>query len=393
MATHQKLQPSDAPAWIVCPGKVRMCSQLPEDSGSAAADLGTDVHEACAHCLENDIDGASVVGQTYGGTTMTEKNAEDIQVYLDTVHAIATYNDVLDGNATIEIEKSSMVDWIHPDLGGTRDCSIMRYDTKTLHVLDYKNGRNAVDAEANPQLMIYGLGALGDLPEEVCETVELVIVQPNGDDHEQVKRWSLSASALRDWGQTVLKPACERTDDPDAPLVPSDRACKWCRAKSLCPALKAHVVAVAQTEFMNPVLPPVETLTGPQLEQVMDSLDLLVAWSKEAKAYAQQMVETGLLTLPNYKLVKARSQRRWTPEAEGVLSGILGDSAYTRKLVGIGAAEKALKVRDIDPGSVMPGITEKPDNGLQLAAKTDKRKEIVTAGMGTEFLDCADVFA
>ncbi|MDB4786306.1 DUF2800 domain-containing protein, partial [bacterium] len=225
---------------------------------------------------------------------------------------------------------------------------------------------------------------------DALETVVLVVVQPNGEG-EAVQEWSIPARELRLWGVEVLRPAAARTDDQNAPLCASEKGCRWCRAKSGCPEMQNYMGQIARVKFLNPELPRLEDMTPAQQEQVASALDMMVAWGKELKAYMTDQAQQGLTTYPNFKLVAARANRKWTAEAETQLSGILGEAAFKRKLKGLGDVTKMLKARNLDPASVMGGITEKPDNGLTLVARTDKRKEI-SVQANTAMLGMADVF-
>ena len=78
-----------------------------------------------------------------------------------------------------------------------------------LYVTDYKHGKGVpVSAENNPQLMLYGLGALMEY-ETVYDikTVRLAIVQPRAGG---VNEYSITRDALIDWGVFTVRPIAEK---------------------------------------------------------------------------------------------------------------------------------------------------------------------------------------
>ncbi len=90
-----------------------------------------------------------------------------------------------------------------PDGFGTGDCLIV--GDGRLHIIDFKYGMGVlVDAEENPQMMLYGLGALRlyDMLYDISE-VSMSIFQPR---RENVSTYTMSADALREWGETILRP-------------------------------------------------------------------------------------------------------------------------------------------------------------------------------------------
>jgi len=390
MAIHAKRNASGSAKWISCAGSIRMCEGIPSRVNEAA-ELGTAVHMLIEMCMTAGNDAADHKGSTIcteDGSlfVVDDKMAEGAQVMLDYVRSLAQ------GGAKLLVEHKFDLSWLYPEMFGTCDCVVIDTTNKVLHVIDYKNGYNVVNARWNSQLLYYGLGAAHGLTEEQVETVQLTIVQPNAYKEEAIESWSLPLCELRSWGVEVLLPAAKRTEDEDAPLH-AGSWCRWCDAKNICPAPRAHLAAVAQTQFMAPTPPTVESLTPDQLVKVIDSLDLLTAWAKEAKAYAQELAEMGT-KIPGYKLVRKGSNRRWLDEQTVVdtLSQYLSeDQIYRKQLNTLGGIEKALKVRDVDLGQVMPLVTEKPDAGLELVSADDKRKEeLPTETMMS--LDYADVF-
>ena len=89
---------------------------------------------------------------------------------------------------------------------GTGDCVIVA--DRRLHIIDFKYGQGVlVEAERNPQLMLYALGALHvyDALYDVDE-VSMTIYQPR---RANVSTWTLSVDALRAWAENELRPRAQ----------------------------------------------------------------------------------------------------------------------------------------------------------------------------------------
>ena len=90
-----------------------------------------------------------------------------------------------------------------PDGFGTGDCVIVA--DRRLHIIDFKYGQGVlVEAEHNPQMMLYALGALHvyDALYDVDE-VSMTIYQPR---RANVSTWTISVDELRPGPRTSCGP-------------------------------------------------------------------------------------------------------------------------------------------------------------------------------------------
>lgn len=93
-----------------------------------------------------------------------------------------------------------------PEGFGTGDCIII--SDKNLHIIDFKYGQGVeVSAENNPQMMLYGLGALNiyDALYDI-ETVKMTIFQPR---KYNISTFELGVDKLTTWAETELKEKAE----------------------------------------------------------------------------------------------------------------------------------------------------------------------------------------
>lgn len=402
---HSVYAPSASQRWINCPGSIALIPQFPEPEDSDSSREGTAAHELCEIALTEGKDATEYMGREFNGFKCDTEMAESVQVYLDAARTRFPEGELSYLlNKLVFVEQRFDMGWLHPGVFGKSDAVIYDVTNRVLRVLDYKNGVNVVDPEWNSQLMIYGLGALHFIWSkqteitkkaisvlQMVDTVELVIVQPNGlnmSEDDYVRTWEISASDLIYWGVHILKSAIAATLQENAPLR-AGKHCKYCPAIAGCPAHAANALAVARTEFDNPILPPPSEMTPEQIVKVMDLSSAFKDWADAVKAYAQYQMELGV-QLPGYKLVQKKSNRKWKDELDAAarLSQILGENAYKKKLLSVAQAEDALKLIKVKPQE-LNSYWVKPDTGLSIAPESDKRPALAAPG-AMDFLHDAE---
>lgn len=377
---HAILGASSSHRWLACPGSVRLSAGLPSTTSAYAAE-GTAAHELAEKCLSLGHDAADHLGETIvvngTGYEVTDEMAEAVQVYLNVVRQeLAEAGE----GAEFKVEQRFDLGWLYPGLYGTNDAMVGQ-PFGTLKVFDYKHGAGvAVEAECNPQLLYYGLGAAyGDAYEEA----ELIIVQPRAYHPDgPVRRYRIPIGELFGWAGSVLLPGAKATEDPAAPLVAGEH-CRFCPAVAVCPQQHENALAVAKEAFAPvPQSPPApEALTHEDLRRIMDAADMVESWLSAVRSHVRTLIETGM-ALPEelgYKLVAGRASRKWKSEdeAEQLLLALLSnpDDAYTRKLLSPAQAEKLLKGAAKQALEPMVEVVR----GVQLAPLSDKREAIAPA--------------
>ena len=349
MTTHTKLSPSSAHRWTRCPGSVREELKYPDNSGPAALD-GTRTHALLEMCLVTGMDPELMVGMTTsddeGSYTIDADRAKRVKVAVDHVRDLG-------GEVTTErrVDPSRLVG--RDDLGGTVDVTVIVGDT--AHVIDYKDGITPVDVVENEQLIAYALGHLagynlpinGDYP---VKHMVLTIIQPKLalKGLPPITSWELSVeSLLSRIGDIVVKAAA--TDAPDAPLVPGEKQCRFCRAKGGCAAVNTHVMdAVGMFKSIDivqqaAVTEPTE-MSNDKLREVIEAAPLLRQLLEASEAEALRRMQMGQ-TIPGLKVVNGRGSRAWAhTEDEMVVKlkkiGIPAGALYVTKLISPAQAEK-----------------------------------------------------
>lgn len=249
---HSKLSPSGIKTWANCPGSVQLIEALdlpPEDMSYKPAALeGTIAHYIVEKCLLEDLSTDQFILRNI-------KTPEGYSYYAnsDLIEAVNVYLSYIRGLKAKDFRVEqfySLTSLGVPGLdGGT--CDFIAYDkvNKTLEIVDFKNGvADVVSPVWNGQLMQYATGFfLEELPELTefeleAWRIRLTIVQPRGLQEEKIAQWDLSYSDLWKWVSEYLIVSAEATRAPDAQLNPSPEACRWCRAKTSCPAYQELIV-------------------------------------------------------------------------------------------------------------------------------------------------------
>jgi hypothetical protein len=380
MAEHAKFfQASSAARWIACPGSVKMCDGL-EDLGSAYAEEGTLAHDLAAHILTS--------FEPHVGRWPADM-VENVLLYTNAVRAGAGKHEAL------MVEQR--VDFSHvleqPNCFGTADCIVLAGDEIQIHDLKYGMGVK-VDAEENPQLMLYALGALRDY-DMIAEfkTARLFIHQVRLG---HVSEWRVSVEDLHRFGEKARHAAAYALGEQPV-LNPGEKQCKFCRAKAHCPALAAHVEEVVGSKFDN--LDAEEIEQGPErmgtnyLAHCMGAVSLVEDWCKGVRARVERELLAGN-TIDGWKLVQGRKgARKWTSEkeAEETLKKmkLKVEAMYDFKVISPTTAEKLAKAKTIGPRQwpALQALITQSDGGLSVAPASDKRPAASLTASAEDFAD------
>jgi len=366
---------------MTCHGSVKLCEGLP-DEPSAFAEEGTAAHWAAEQILTKRKTGAELVGGKADNGVLIDKDMLFyVQKYVDVVHQVTEAV-----NGTMLVEQKLDIEWLigEPQATGTSDVVVLGDE---LVVIDLKYGRGVrVDADMNTQALIYAAAARRqfDLAAGPFDKVRLVIVQPR---LEHISEWSLTAAEL-DSFVAQAQAAVAATNRDDAPLVPSDKACKFCKAKALCPALEREVM-----DMFSTVSAAADT-GAERIAAALSKADMIESWCSAIRAEAERRLTAGL-PLPGYKLVEGRrGNRAWedATEAENLLKKAkLGlREMYDLKLISPTAAEKLVASGSLGPRQwkrIEPLIVRAPGKP-SVAPESDKRPalDVKPVASATDFL-------
>ena len=155
MGKHSILSPSGSHRWLNCTPSARLELEF-ADSESEAAREGTAAHALCEHKLKKALHMRSRRPVSdYDSDEMEECS----DAYVDFVMEQYEAAKQVCKDPIVLIEQHLDFSCYVPDGFGTGDCIIISDDK--LHIVDFKYGLGVlVEAENNPQMKLYALGAL-----------------------------------------------------------------------------------------------------------------------------------------------------------------------------------------------------------------------------------------
>ena len=362
MTDHATLSPSSRSRWKRCPGSVRETIGLPDQPSGPSAVDGTHSHTLLEHCIKADLaDPLNMVGlkmKDHDGEFVVDRaRAERVKIAVDYL------GERVNHSATVLAESRVNPEHLlgRKDLSGTVDVQIVT--GRNVEIIDYKDGFNPVSAENNDQLEQYAFGVLAGykLPinaEYPIDTIIMTIIQPKLALRGLNPISSCTVTVqemLGKIGQIVVEAAA--TDDPDAPLVPGEVQCKYCRARGSCSALATNVMKDIGVMFQPMVQSaPVDeishqtaskdpnTMTDQQIREIMEGAPLMRQLLDSVEEEALKRFKAGI-SIPGLKAVNGRGSRNWNLPDDQIAEklkrmGVPKDHIWETNLVSVAKAEK-----------------------------------------------------
>lgn len=410
---HAKLSPSSAHRWMNCPGSVRMSEGIPNTSSVYAAE-GTAAHELAAHCLQEgsapsnfegmwvDISTGKIVdapedtGEENRFFEITEEMVEAVHTYVEYVSELVhrfdadqTFHEL----PILEVEQRLDMTHLHPEIFGTGDATVYNPETRHLDVIDFKYGKGvAVEATANPQLLLYAAGAARRHHNVQIETLTVHIVQPRASHPDgRIRSYPIDLTGLFEF-EGELAEAAARTDDPEAPVVAGEW-CRFCPASGICPVHREKVLSVAAAEFgdigSEVKLTPPDQLSPERLGALLREADAIGNYVKAVQEYAHAQALSGNIPA-GFKLVAKRATRKWKDEDE-VLKVLREREVPDEELFTAPKLKSPAQLEKFFPGknknerqAAMQDLVESKSSGLNLVPVEDPRPA-VAADAASEF--------
>ena len=366
MGNHALLSASSSHRWLNCPPSARLCEGY-DDKGSNFAAEGSDAHSLCEYKLRKAL-GMEAKDPTEDLTWYDAEMEESASGYAAFVMELVAEAKKTCSDPVVLIEQRLDYSKYVQAGFGTGDCVLI--SDGTLHIVDFKYGRGVlVEAEDNPQMKLYALGALEifDCLYDI-DTVSMTIYQPR---RANVSTFTLTRQELLDWAETVLVPTAELAYAGDGEYHCGEW-CQFCKAKADCRERARANMELARYEFRQPPL-----LTDEEVEEILGKLDSLMDWASDIKDYALQAAISGK-HWSGYKLVEGRANRRYTDE-NAVVAAVkaAGYDPYDEpKLLGVTAMTTLLGRKQFN--DILGGLITKPQGKPTLVPESDKRPAMTT---------------
>lgn len=391
MSAHAKLSPSGAHRWMACPGSVTLEAPFPDTSSEFAAE-GTLAHEVAAKCLDSGLDPAALIGKEFNvdgfNFVVDQSMADHVADYMKLVREYAEGGQLL-------VEKRVGIGHLTGEegAGGTSDAIIIK--GSEIIVIDLKYGMGVrVDADDNPQLMMYALGALNeyDLIGDF-DTVTMVIHQPRLN---HVSEYSITVEQLLAFADDVVH-AAEKIRWENPTFNPGEKQCKFCKAKATCPALRAEMAEVVGgasdlSDFADMIPQEVSPDTSDNyLPIAMSKVDMIEQWCKAVRAETERRLLAGQ-PVTGYKLVQGRAGNRDWKDPKAVEEmmkktfRMRDDQVYDFKLISPTKAEKTFKENPKRWANLQEQIV-RGEGKPSVAPATDKRPAMDIKPVMDDFRD------
>lgn len=372
MTKHAILSASSSSRWLACPPSALLEREF-TDTTSNAAEEGTAAHAMAENKLK-------VYLQRKSAYQPSLYDSEEMEGYTDDYVAFVMEQvekaKGLCADSLILLEERLDFSKYVPDGFGTGDCVIIADDT--LQIIDLKYGLGVlVNAEDNPQMMLYALGALatyGNLYD--IKEVSMTIFQPR---RENVSTWTIPVEQLYQWAEEVVMPTAQLAIQGKGEFQ-SGSHCTFCKAKVQCRARAEANLKIAELEFQKPAL-----LEDGEIEEVLAVINDLSKWASEVQAYALEMAISHGKEWSGYKVVAGRSVRKYIDDEQVAKAAFANgfEDIYKKSLIGLTEMTKVMGKKKFD--EILGEFIIKPQGKPSLVPVSDKRKALVISSIEDEF--------
>lgn len=374
MGTHALLSPSAAHRWMNCPPSACLEREFPSSSSEVAAE-GTAAHALCEHKLRKLLKLRTKRPQSDFEDDEMDRCSDDYVLFVqERMREIPS--------PMVLVEQRLDITRYVTEAFGTADCIIVGGDR--LHIVDFKYGMGVlVEAEHNPQMMLYALGAL-ELLDGIydIQKISVSIFQPR---RENVCTWSLSKEELLRWARDDLVEKARLAYAGEGEYCAGEW-CTFCRASVRCRARAEEKLRLAKEEFKYPPL-----ITDEEIEDVLGEIPELIKWANAILAYATDAAVNHGKAWTGFKIVEWRSVRRY--KDEDAVAREAESAGYTdifdKKLISLTQMEKLMGKKVFT--DILGGLIEKPPGKPTLVPVSDKRPAIHTGSAQSEFTAITEV--
>jgi hypothetical protein len=361
----------------LCPGSARLEAGLPDEESEESRE-GTLLHDYFAH---PEYDRA-----------MLKPNQRDLLELADTltktvIDRVELEQDLIGKPHEDYPEKlldeeilSGRPDWFrHYELDGKTNVTL---------VIDRKFGFTAVErADLNLQLRAYALLAAdyNFCAFSATGQVFAAIVQPRAPFDERITIARYTPEDIEDSRKQILS-ILEAAAQSDAPLVPGELQCHYCKAKLICPAFREAIEkapalmsigdALTKTAREAYLVQRLAECSDEQLTQMIDAIRLAAYAKDPALDEARKRIAAGALS--KFRLTKGAEVRIVNDVRKALallnLAGLPKDEIYDC-ITNLSLTKIGDVVRKANPGWDWRQVNDWVNQKLQTVIKTETRKE------------------
>jgi len=366
--SHSKFPPSSAKRWTVCTKSINELKNYPESTNESAI-RGTNIHSIMESLLLN----SSLDNLDF---EYDDEMLKEAQQYVEYV------NNIKIDDATMLVEHKVTVTSISNELYGTADTII--YNDDELHIIDLKTGLIKVDAYKNLQLMIYALGALDYLEDELIypSKITLHIVQKNRMI-DNISTYVMSDEDIT-FSKELLKRAINQYHT-NPQYHASDEACQWCQHASKCEAFSKRVEDLFEVfeDFEDFDEAKSKDNAAKEYEfalMLIKNKKLINSFIKTMEAHLLEETLNGNFNDSDFKIIESQKRVIWKnpDEALKAYKSLGLDNIAPRKIVTPSQIKKLIEydVASARTKNKFDSLAHKPKGDYKIVPITDRGKAI-----------------
>jgi Protein of unknown function (DUF2800) len=372
---HAPLGPSSASRWLVCTASVRLVNEVAGYQDSVYAREGTLAHTRAeiearvALGLATAKEMAPAIRKFLAACTagdLTEEQIEDIITHADGYADLLVKRREEMGPGTVVF----LEERVYPDVPqcwGTGDAVLV--SSTEIDIIDFKYGAGVrVYADDNPQLKLYGLGALEGFGDIVGDTelIRTTIYQPRVNAEPVWADWT--PAELRQWRADVVRPKAAEALSEEGVFTPGESQCRWCPAAGIC---RARMKAAIDEDFSSDP----DIISDDELADLLERLPGIEAWAKSVREVAFRKVYEMKHKIGDWKIVKTEGKRSITDvgvATERLLAAGYAEEDVTRRQAQtLGRLEKLVGKNELP--EILGDVLKKGEGSLVLTPGSDPR--------------------
>lgn len=293
---HAFLSASNAHRWLNCTKSPMLEQDIPDEENEYTQE-GTLAHEIAETILKKE--NKEITEKEYKQKIKELKKHE--KFYEGMFEEVKIYTDYcLQKNVKMYVEYTLDLSSYIPKGFGTADCILI--NENNIEIVDLKFGKGVeISAKENPQLMIYGLGAL-EAFDYIYDIQEVTMSVAQIRLHD-VESYTMKAEDLRRWGEEVVKPKAKLAFEGKGEMKAGEW-CRFCKVSDICRTHSDYLLAVHEKYKEKEK----EKLTPEEIAEILAKSKKIKHWLSDLEKYALDLALKGT-DIPGFKVVEGRSNR------------------------------------------------------------------------------------